>query len=39
MCPLLKHWRKITEGQETTIEVRDKLFNDFFERVLASKPK
>jgi len=33
MCPLLKRWRKITEGKDTTAEV------DFFERVLASKPK
>jgi rubrerythrin len=39
MCPLLKRWRKITEGKGTTTEVRDELFNDFFERVLASKPK
>jgi len=39
MCPWLKHWRKITEGtKDTTSELCDELFNDFFERVLASKP-
>jgi len=41
MCPLLKRWRKITEGKGTTTrtELCDELFNDFFERVLASKTK
>jgi len=38
MCPWLKRWRKITEGEDATTELRDKLCNDFFERVLASKP-
>jgi len=39
MCPFLQRWRKIKPGKETTNELRDKLCNDFFERVLASKPK
>jgi len=39
MCSFLKRWRKMTEGKETTTELRDELFNDFFERVLASRPK
>jgi len=39
MCPLLKRWRKITEGKGTTTEFCDELFNGFFERVFASKPK
>ena len=39
LCPLLKRWRKITEGKDATTELCDELFNDFFERVLASKPK
>ena len=39
MCPWLKRCRKITEGKYSTTDVCDELFNDFFERVLASKPK
>ena len=39
MCPLLKRWRKITEGKNATTEICDELFSTFFERVLASKPK
>ena len=39
MCPLLKRWRKITEGTGTTAELCDELFNKCFERVLGSKPK
>ena len=40
MCPFLKRWRKITEGKGAAAELCDELFNDFFERVLASsKPK
>jgi len=39
MCPLLKRWRKITEGKYITTELCDELFNNFFERVLAWKPK
>ena len=39
MCPLLKRWRKITEGKDATAELCDKLFSDFFERVLGSKAK
>jgi len=29
MCPLLKRWRKIMEGEGAITEVRDELFNDF----------
>ena len=39
MCPWLKRWRKITEGKDATTELCDELCNDFFERVLASKPR
>jgi len=39
MCPWLKRWRKIAEGKSSTTELCDELCNDFFERVLASKPK
>jgi len=39
LCPLLKRWRKLTEGQDATTELSDKLFSNFFERVLGSKPK
>jgi len=39
MCPFLQRWRKIKPGKVTTIELRDELCNDFFERLLASKPK
>ena len=39
MCPLSKRWLKIKPGKGTTTELCDELFNDFFERVLASKPK
>jgi len=39
MCPLLKRWRKFTESKGTTTELCDKVFNDFFERVLDSKRK
>jgi len=38
-CPLLKRWRKITEGKGITAELCDELFNDFFEHAFASKPK
>ena len=39
MCPWMKRWRKLTEGQDATTKLCDKLCNKFFERVLASKPK
>ena len=39
MCPYLQRWRKIKPGKRKTIELRDALCNDFFERVLASKLK
>jgi len=39
MCPFLQRWRKIKPGKDTTIELRDKLCNDFFEHVLAFKPE
>jgi len=39
MCPYLRRWHKIKPGKETTTELRDALCNDFFECVLASKPK
>jgi len=39
MCPFLTRWRKIERGQDTTADLCDELCNDFFERVLASKPK
>jgi len=39
VCPLLKRWRKITDGKDATTELCEELFNDFFERVLGSKPK
>jgi len=42
MCPFLKRWRRTTEaikqGKETAYSL-DELLNDFFERVLAFKPK
>jgi len=39
MCPHLKRWRKIKPDKETTTDLRHALYSDFFERVLASKPK
>ena len=36
MCPFLKRWRKIKQGEDTTTELCDKLVNDFFDRALAS---
>ena len=39
MCPFLHRWRKIKPGKETTTDLCDELCNDFFERILAFKPK
>ena len=39
MCPWTKRWRKIAEGKDTTTDLCDELCNEFFECVLASKPR